>query len=227
MTLLVLRILHSDFRQLQIGPSIFDITVNTNKTLKSAHSANPPNCHIDTLIDDDCWQNIDSSFLKWFTQIVEFTVGNVLKNLKMKKFPPLSELELSFLFTDDARIQILNRKFRSKNSPTNVLSFPDTELSEDTLSDAVRFQEPLTLGDVVFAEETINREAREQNKDLKSHLAHLTVHGILHLAGYDHIDDDDAGEMESLEIQILEELNIANPYLLSQMPKGAIPTKNE
>ncbi len=201
--------------------------MKTRKTSQPAHAAHPPKCLIDTSIDDNCWKNFDSSFQDWFTRIVELTVENVLQNLLIKKIPPSSELEFSFLFTDDARIQILNKDYRAKNSPTNVLSFPDTDLSEETLLSATLFDEPLTLGDVVFAEQTIKREAEEQNKSLKSHFAHLTIHGILHLAGYDHIQDDEAVEMENLEIQILKKLNIKNPYMVNDISKGVVPTENE
>lgn len=194
---------------------------------QSAHTAHQLKCHIDISIDDNCWQEIDASFREWFTEAIEFTIKNVLQNLPYEKVPPSSEIELSFLFTDDARIQILNKEYRAKNSPTNVLSFPDTDLNEKTLSSATLFGEPLTLGDVVFAEETIKREAEEQIKSLKSHFIHLAIHGILHLAGYDHIQEEEASEMENLEIQILEKMNIRNPYLINEMSKGAVPTEDE
>lgn len=106
--------------------------------------------------------------------------------------------ELSLTFVDDAFIQKLNRDYRGKDKPTNVLSFPQ---DEDGL-----------LGDVVLAFETMAREAGEQDKSLADHTRHLIVHGTLHLLGHDHEIDAEAEEMEKLEISILEKLGVKNPY---------------
>ena len=116
-------------------------------------------------------------------------------------------LELSMVFTNDSEIQVLNRDYREKNKPTNVLSFPQMEWDD---MPALPF---LGLGDNVFAYETIMSEAQEQDKSIKDHLAHLIIHGLLHLCGYDHIEDDEAEEMEALEVQILSTLSINNPYV--------------
>lgn len=106
---------------------------------------------------------------------------------------------LAVVLTDDAEIRGLNREFRDKDAPTNVLSF-EQELNDDE------------WGDIIMAHETIAREANEQGKSFASHLTHLLVHGTLHLLGYDHMDEDEAEEMESLEIEILAKLGIDNPY---------------
>lgn len=97
----------------------------------------------------------------------------------------------------------LNSQFRGQDKPTNVLSFP-AELPE--ILDI-----PL-LGDIAICAPVIEREASQQNKSLKSHYAHMSVHGALHLAGYDHIEHKEAEEMETLEIEILGKLGFANPY---------------
>lgn len=128
--------------------------------------------------------------------------------LEITKHP----LEVSFLFTTDAEIQKLNNDFREKDKATNVLSFPDTDLSVTNLKQASLFKETLCLGDIALAEETILREAKEQEKQPQDHLTHLIIHGILHLLGYDHIDDTDAEEMENLEVKLLAKLNIKTPY---------------
>ncbi len=113
--------------------------------------------------------------------------------------------ELSITFTDDANIAELNAEWRDKNGPTNVLSFPLVQLAPgDPL--------PPMLGDLVIAFETVRREADEQGKSLIDHLAHLIVHGLLHLLGYDHIGDDEADVMEALERRILRHLAISDPY---------------
>ena len=108
------------------------------------------------------------------------------------------DTELSLVLADDAFVQELNRDYRAKDRPTNILSFPQDEA--------------FCLGDLVLAYETVVREAKEQNKSFSDHLTHLLVHGCLHLLGFDHIDDQEAGEMEALEIQILDKMGITNPY---------------
>lgn len=111
--------------------------------------------------------------------------------------------ELSFLFTDDDTIADLNGQWRGKQKPTNVLSFAANEGGGPVT--------PL-LGDVVLAAQTVAREAREQEKPLPHHITHLVVHGFLHLLGYDHETAQEAEDMEALEIRILADLSITNPY---------------
>jgi probable rRNA maturation factor len=113
--------------------------------------------------------------------------------------------ELAIVLTDDSRIRALNRVWRGFDKPTNVLSFPAQDRSAQ--ADA-----PAVLGDIVIAFETTQREAQDQGTPFLHHLAHLTVHGFLHLRGYDHEQDADAEIMEQLERQILARLNIPDPY---------------
>jgi probable rRNA maturation factor len=112
--------------------------------------------------------------------------------------------EVSFVATDDAHIRALNRSYRRKDTPTNVLSFPGKS------AESGRFG-PL-LGDIVVARETIAREAEAGGLTFEDHLSHLIVHGFLHLLGYDHVQDADAAFMERLETAILADLGIADPY---------------
>jgi len=113
---------------------------------------------------------------------------------------------LAVLLTGDAEIRRLNRDFRHKDKPTNVLSFPAAALPGEAL-----------LGDIALAYETCAREAGEDGKLVADHLAHLVVHGALHLLGFDHETPDDAEEMEAEEVAILARLGIADPYAGSEL----------
>ena len=114
--------------------------------------------------------------------------------------------DIALLFTTDAEIKVLNNQWRHKDGATNVLSFPSGPMPG--LPDG----EAAPLGDVVLAYETIMAEAAASGKPERDHISHLIVHGILHLLGYDHIDDDDATMMEQLERDILAGLGIPDPY---------------
>ena len=106
--------------------------------------------------------------------------------------------EVVIQLSNDDEVQALNARFRGKDKPTNVLSFPDGEDGR--------------LGDIILAYETIAREATEQHKRFKDHLAHLVVHGVLHLQGYDHETERDANRMEDKERMLLAAMGIADPY---------------
>ena len=118
-----------------------------------------------------------------------------------------SDGELAVVLTDDAAIRALNRDWRGKDAATNVLSFPAKEARPDRRA-------PRLLGDIVIAYETVAREAAAEGKPFMHHLAHLAVHGFLHLVGYDHEANGDADAMERLEIAILARLDVPDPYLL-------------
>lgn len=122
---------------------------------------------------------------------------------------PAGPAELSLVLSDDAGVRALNRDYRGRDEPTNVLSFANLDAAG--AAPGVPAQ-PLLLGDVVLALETLLREAEAQGKAPADHVRHLTVHGLLHLLGYDHIDDAGAEEMESLERRVLAGLGIADPY---------------
>jgi probable rRNA maturation factor len=120
-------------------------------------------------------------------------------------------LAVSLLFTCDAEVQALNRAWRGKDRPTNVLSFP--MLGRAKLLALRSAGPPELLGDIALAHETCAREAAEKGVPLEHHAAHLIVHGLLHLAGYDHeTSRDDALAMEALEIKALALMGIADPY---------------
>lgn len=111
--------------------------------------------------------------------------------------------ELTIRLVDEAESQSLNRQYRGKDAPTNVLSFPADLPPELNI--------PL-LGDLVICAQVVAREALEQDKPLEAHWAHMVIHGCLHLLGYDHSEDSEAEQMEALERQLLAQLGIADPY---------------
>jgi probable rRNA maturation factor len=120
-------------------------------------------------------------------------------------------LSASLLFTSDAEVHALNREWRGRDRPTNVLSFP--MLERDDLLALAADGPPELLGDIALAHETCAREAAQKGIPLTDHAAHLIVHGLLHLAGHDHVESDtQAAAMERLEIAALEKLAIPDPY---------------
>lgn len=121
--------------------------------------------------------------------------------------PFQAEAEVTVRIVDEAESQQLNFDYREKNKPTNVLSFP--------FECPPGIELPL-LGDLVICAQVVAKEAAEQNKTLSAHWAHMVVHGSLHLLGFDHINEEDATEMEAEEIQILAELGFADPYVIAE-----------
>jgi probable rRNA maturation factor len=120
--------------------------------------------------------------------------------------------EVTVRVVDAAESQALNHQYRGKDAPTNVLSFP--------------FEAPPGIpvalaGDLVICAPVVEREAREQNKPLNAHWAHMVIHGILHLQGFDHITDEDASVMEELEIRLLAQLGFSNPYEAEETEAGS------
>jgi len=124
------------------------------------------------------------------------------------------EAELSIRLVDESESQQLNLEYRGKDKPTNVLSFP-FEIPEALQGlDEVGH----LIGDLIICTQVVENEAKQQNKPLMHHWAHMVVHGCLHLLGYDHITDEEAQVMENLERDILSKLDISDPYLLDEEP---------
>lgn len=161
-----------------------------------------PNHDIAVMIEDNTWQATDFDCEVFVSHVIDAA----LEFLAFQR-----ALEISVVLTNNQHIQELNKIYRNQDKPTNVLSFPSL-LMEDLLSQPQN-NEPLIVGDIILAFEKIEEEAQEQKKSFKDHLAHLTVHGLLHLLGYDHEVEDEAEAMEALEIEILNKLNVANPYI--------------
>lgn len=153
--------------------------------------------------DDSVWDSWHSEeeWSQFFAPILQSTFSAL--NIH-------EEMEVSVLLTNDHAIQEMNKNFRGKDKATNVLSFP--QLSHHDFAHIKVLKQPILLGDIVMSFDTIHNESRDQNKLFMNHLTHLFIHSLLHLLGYDHIDDDEATVMEKLEIQVLSNLNISNPY---------------
>lgn len=155
-------------------------------------------------------QIADENWLTWYTtEEWQDRLSQIINGtLKAVKWRHLSEI--SVLLTNNPHSQELNHAYRGKDKPTNVLSFPS--LSKEELEKITRVQSPLILGDIVLVQEIVLNESEQQKKSFLHHITHLVVHGTLHLLGYDHEEEEEAIEMEKLEINILENLGISNPY---------------
>lgn len=136
----------------------------------------------------------ESDIQRWFEQVISQLEADTTRNV-----------EVSVRIVDEAEGRALNKQFRNIDSATNVLSFPlpDAAMPEDI---------PLALGDIVICGPIVAREAAEQGKSNSDHWAHMLVHGALHLYGYDHETDEQAQEMEALEVRILAQVGVKNPY---------------
>ncbi len=124
----------------------------------------------------------------------------------------IANAEISIRLTDDTEVHALNRDYRGKDKPTNVLSFPQYA-PEEIAGLATSTDPEILLGDIVLARETCTHEATEKGIPLTDHAAHLLIHGTLHLLGHDHMEDVAAEAMEALEVKALASMGIANPYL--------------
>lgn len=154
---------------------------------------------IDTVIEDDRWE------MAGLEALAERAGRAVLGWLDV-------DADICVMGCDDKRIAVLNAGFRDKSRPTNVLSWPIIEHVDHTLGAHPPRPETDELGDIAIAYETCHREAQEQGKRFDAHVTHLLVHAILHLAGYDHLNDEDAETMEAAERSILMSLGIEDPY---------------
>jgi probable rRNA maturation factor len=128
-------------------------------------------------------------------------------------YQQLADKEITVRVVDDAEIQQLNQLYRGKDTATNVLSFP-FEMPELALPEGIEMDESISnfLGDIVISAPVVKQESTQQNKLLKHHWAHMLIHGTLHLLGYDHIEEQEAEEMENIETAILQILAIDDPY---------------
>jgi probable rRNA maturation factor len=142
----------------------------------------------------------------WDDVSVERVTARALEQLNAVRPEGWAAGLVALLFTDDATIRTMNRTFRGRDSATNVLSFPTA--GPPGLPPHIE----MPLGDIALAAETCLREAAEKGVSPEDHTLHLIIHGILHLLGYDHVDDQEAAAMEALETRLLAKLGVADPY---------------
>jgi probable rRNA maturation factor len=163
---------------------------------------------VDISIPEPSWEETCPDSETIVTRAIEAVIAHspVAKKLITSGVEP----EISVVLANDDLIHTLNREYRDKDNPTNVLSF--AMLDGDNGWEAPNHPGPCVLGDLVLAFETVKRESEAESKSFDDHFMHLVIHGMLHLLGYDHIEDREAEVMESIEIQILKDMNIKNPY---------------
>jgi probable rRNA maturation factor len=154
-------------------------------------------------VEEGAWPSEER--LRTVSERVLGTAAKFLQREENQPFPKTGAPELSLVFTNDEDIRGINAEWRGQDKPTNVLSFPAFPLTPGKMPGPM-------LGDLIFAEETLTREAGDLGKSFEDHLTHLLVHGFLHLFGYDHMEDDEAEKMEGLETRILAELGLSDPY---------------
>jgi probable rRNA maturation factor len=177
------------------------------RSLRAPRSGQKPNPRITVIVADERWRE-DAAALRLVRRAARLGMASPLYSDRLPQrgtakrgTKPQSGggAAVTILLADDKRLKALNRDYRGANRPTNVLSFPAAQ--------------PEYLGDIAIAYPVVAREARAQGKSFANHAAHLALHGVLHLLGYDHIKKSEASAMESLEIKLLATLGIASPYV--------------
>lgn len=164
------------------------------------------NIIVEIAIDCPEWEKYQFSDVDFFTKITK----NLLS--KYPNFQKTKAIELSILLTDNAKMKSLNSEFRAKDKTTNVLSFPDNDINWRKIVEFLPDPDYIYLGDIAFGYLVIKEEAAAKEISFQDHLTHLTIHSILHLLGYDHIEKEDAEAMEAVEIELLSKIGIASPY---------------
>lgn len=163
---------------------------------------------VDPILEDSRWQDFG------LPALAETAARAALLTLGLEP----AGFQISLLGCDDTRIGELNAEFRGKPTPTNVLSWPSEERSAEFVGEdpvppeAGSPEDPVELGDIAIAWETCQREASDQGKPPQAHVTHLVVHAVLHLLGYDHVEEEDAALMESHEVRILASMGLPDPY---------------
>jgi probable rRNA maturation factor len=166
-----------------------------------------PRASVSVIVEHAAWHDVIAEPLPLLRRAARAALAEERRD---RRFKAASTASVSVALVDDRAIRKLNRTYRGKDKPTNVLSFPSGEPVDGAAA------KRLQLGDVAIALGTVRREAKDQGKSVADHLTHLMVHAVLHLLGYDHEIDPDAEQMEAIERRALATLGIADPYGTTQ-----------
>lgn len=167
---------------------------------------------VDILVKSHNWSSIDFNIHEHCNKIMEIVISHVLCELKSDKV-----VEVSLLLADDKILNDLNKEYRNKDKPTNVLSFPCHKNSLEEIKNNYENNDHLFLGDIAISFERIINESLEQEKVFLEYFSHILIHGLLHLFGYDHIQDKDAKVMEELEAKIMKQMGFNHKHSSLQL----------
>ena len=162
------------------------------------------------ILEEPKWEQSLDNIMELSQKVVENTLSYVKVNDVIDFLEINKPLEINISLSNDSSVMRLNSEFRNIDKPTNVLSFAN--IDDDEFEFMIANEDVLELGDIILALETVEREAKEKNISLQDHYCHLLTHGVLHLLGFDHVDDEEAEEMEDFETSILSNINIKDPY---------------
>ena len=165
---------------------------------------------LDIIYEDERWRETLPQIEVIAEKIKTATFNYVSEHENLKILRADKPLCIGLCLSNDEQVRALNRDYRGMDKPTNVLSFANIDFA-DFNNENVNFAE-IELGNIILAYETMKREAESEMISLEEHFCHLLTHGFLHILGYDHIKEDEAEQMEALEVAILQKLNISNPY---------------
>ena len=165
---------------------------------------------VNITINEPGWDNYLPDNQELSRRVVEVACDYANQHNAINFFQLDKPLVINLCLSDDNEVHTLNRDFRNMDKPTNVLSFAN--IDSLGFDEECRLNDEIELGDIIIALETMQREAEEKGIALHDHYCHLLTHGVLHLLGFDHIEDNEAEYMESFEIEILKLLHINNPY---------------
>lgn len=172
----------------------------------------PDNLVLDVSVEKSSWRKI----LPEYNELILLSLKQVFDYVEEARTTyRFTQLELSIVLCNDELIHKLNREYRNQDKPTNVLSFQgldDDEIERYFYSEEAVPEYPHSLGELFVSDETMIKEVQQGGVSLKDHFIHIIIHGVLHLFGYDHIDDEDAEIMEGIETKLLRNLNIDDPY---------------
>ena len=168
------------------------------------------NLELNSCIEEQGWLEALPEVEKISGEVFDKAIGYVRQHEEIDFLNSGKPLAVNLALSNDSHVHELNNEFRNMDKPTNVLSFAN--IADENIEQEIALSDSIELGDIIIALETMQREAKEKNIYLHDHYCHLLTHGLLHLLGFDHIEDDEAEYMEGFEVEILQTMNIANPY---------------